>query len=533
MANTHNDDNPFTDTDHEREAPSRTEFQEFQQITQQSIQRLQDMVEQLLRGSNRNPRNNDGQEDDGIREKPVHQPRLAPNNCPPIYDDLSEDEDYAEDVFGRNVGSARRGGGHGGVGRGGTGFGGPEHGDTRFMGNVYGGADYRRAYGEQPMRQDYGSKGVSSSTNITRQLVTIPPSNNPYVRPGPDKCFKCNQPGNRSHQCPRRQMVNLIETETGGEKDGENEVIEDEQPDYEGIPADADEGIFLSRTLVIQLKFMADKAHKSLEPWHRLDGKVVMVTGASSGLGRELCLNLALAGCKIVATARRIDRLKSLCKEIHQLNSSTLQVVALELDVSAKGPVIDAVVQKAWDAFGGIDALVNNAGIIGSGRRALDQSEEEWNNVFATNLRGAWLVSKFVGSRMRDANKKGSIINISSNAGIGHGYVPGLGGYATSKAGLNTITKIMALELGIHNIRVNSISPGIFKSEITENLMKKEWLNKVIERIVPLRTTVTSDPALTSLVRYLIHDSTEYVSGNNFIVDAGANLPSVAIFSSL
>ena len=91
----------------------------------------------------------------------------------------------------------------------------------------------------------------------------------------------------------------------------------------------------------------------------------------------------------------------------------------------------------------------------------------------------------------------------------------------------------MAIELGELNIRVNSISPGIFKSEITERLMQKDWLQTVAMKTVPLRAFGTPDPALTSLVRYLIHDSSEYVSGNIFIVDAGATLPGVPIFSSL
>ncbi|KAL5997321.1 hypothetical protein ACLOJK_008251 [Asimina triloba] len=86
----------------------------------------------------------------------------------------------------------------------------------------------------------------------------------------------------------------------------------------------------------------------------------------------------------------------------------------------------------------------------------------------------------------------------------------------------------MALELGVHNIRVNSISPGLFKSEITEGLMQKDWLNNVALKTVPLRTYGTSDPALTSLVRYLIHDSSEYVSGNMFVVEAGVTLPGIS-----
>lgn len=91
----------------------------------------------------------------------------------------------------------------------------------------------------------------------------------------------------------------------------------------------------------------------------------------------------------------------------------------------------------------------------------------------------------------------------------------------------------MALELGAYNIRVNSIAPGLFNSEITAGLMQKKWLNNVAKKTVPLQTYGTSDPALTSLVRYLIHDSSEYVTGNIFIVDAGVTLPGIPIFSSL
>lgn len=265
-----------------------------------------------------------------------------------------------------------------------------------------------------------------------------------------------------------------------------------------------------------------------------------MVTGASSGLGREFCLDLAKSGCKIIAAARRKDRLKSLCDHINSLSSSSygdsngdLRAVAVELDVAADGKTIDASVQKGWEVFGCIHALVNNAGIRGNVRSALDISEEEWDNTMKTNLTGAWLVSKSVCIRMRDAKIGGSIINISSIAGLHRGHLPGSAAYTASKVALNTLTKMMALELGVYKIRVNSISPGLFKSEITENLMEKNWLNKVALKTVPLRTFGTSDPALTSVVRYLILDSSEYVTGNMFIVDAGATLPGVPIFSSL
>jgi len=114
---------------------------------------------------------------------------------------------------------------------------------------------------------------------------------------------------------------------------------------------------------------------RQLEPWGELAGKVVLITGASSGIGREFCLDLSKAGCRIIAAARRIDRLKSLCDEINGISSNSsnestvssqeLRAVAIELDVSANGASIEAAVQKAWNAFGRIDVLVNNAGIRG------------------------------------------------------------------------------------------------------------------------------------------------------------------------
>lgn len=286
---------------------------------------------------------------------------------------------------------------------------------------------------------------------------------------------------------------------------------------------------------------MAAQVSEHLEPWHSLAGKVVMVTGASSGLGRDFCLDLGRAGCRVVAAARRVDRLESLCNEINRMEpppetihgGRSRRAVAVELDIAADSGAIEKYVQKAWDAFGHIDALINNAGVRGSVKSPLELSEEEWDQAIRTNLTGTWLVSKYVCKCMCDAQTKGSIINIASIAGLNRGQLPGGVAYSSSKVGVNMLTKVMALELGVHKIRVNSISPGLFKSEITEKLMEKDWLNTVAMKTVPLRRWGTSDPALTSLTRYLIHDSSEYVSGNDFIVDAGATLPGVPIYSSL
>ncbi|KAK1428930.1 hypothetical protein QVD17_17770 [Tagetes erecta] len=294
---------------------------------------------------------------------------------------------------------------------------------------------------------------------------------------------------------------------------------------------------------------MADPTQQSttsnLEPWLDLRGTIVMVTGASSGIGWEFCIDLAKSGCKIIAAARRIDRLKSLCDQINSFSSSDrhpnqfqarnddVLAVAVELDVSADGPMIEASVVKAWDAFGRIDALINNAGIRGPLQSTLNLSEEDWNKTFNTNVKGSWLVSKYVGLKMLANNQGGSIINISSTAGLNRGHLPGALAYASSKSALNTMTKVMAMELGRHKIRVNSISPGIFKSEITEELLQKKWFKNVVSKTIPLKELGITDPGLTSLVKYLIHGSSDYVTGNIFIVDSGYTLPGVPIFSSL
>ncbi|CAN6977727.1 hypothetical protein IGI04_037608 [Brassica rapa subsp. trilocularis] len=273
---------------------------------------------------------------------------------------------------------------------------------------------------------------------------------------------------------------------------------------------------------------------KQLEPWCELKDKVVLLTGASSGIGREICLDLAKSGCKIIAAARRLDRLQSLCSEINAFSTKTKLAAPLERDVSSDSSTIRNAVKQAWDIFGHIDVLINNAGIRGNVRSSLNLSEEEWERVFRTNLTGPWLVSKHVCVLMRDAKRGGgSVINVSSIAGLQRGKLPGALAYACSKGGLDIMTKMMAVEMGEYGIRVNSIAPGLFKSEITEGLMRKEWMKNVRERIVPLKVQQSVDPGLTSLVRYLIHDSSRYVSGNVYIVDAGSTLSGLPIFSSL
>jgi len=279
-----------------------------------------------------------------------------------------------------------------------------------------------------------------------------------------------------------------------------------------------------------------------------IEGKVALITGASSGLGRVFSVTLAERGCNVIIAARRTRLLESLCDEINALTDGDSKtgetgecsrrprpgrVAIVEVDVSKDESVIDAAVEKAWTTFGVIDILVNNAGLRGTVKGPLDTEEAEWNSVMHTNLRGAWLMSKAVGKRMRAAKRGGSFINISSIAGLDRSLLPGAVAYGTSKAGLNYLTKYLALELGPLNIRVNAIAAGLYETEITVDLFGKGWLNGVAEKIVPLKRWGRTHPDLTSVVLFLSSDASKYITGNLFIVDGGQSIPGIPIWSSL
>ncbi|KAL2613308.1 hypothetical protein R1flu_025000 [Riccia fluitans] len=271
-----------------------------------------------------------------------------------------------------------------------------------------------------------------------------------------------------------------------------------------------------------------------------LSGKVALVTGASSGIGKELALALAKHGCSVIAAARRLPLLHSLQEEVNSFSWDERgnlprpgKLSILRVDVSADEKAIDAAVEEGWKMFGGIDILVNNAGVRGPVKSPLDWDENIWNGTMDTNLKGPWLMTKSVGRRMRAAKKPGSIINVTSTAGLERSLLPGALAYAVSKAGANHLTKVLALEMGKYNIRVNAIASGMFKTEITNDLFDKPWMPGVALKIVTVGRWGNINPDLTSLVVMLASDASSYVTGNVFVTDGGQSLPSVPVWSSL
>jgi len=241
-------------------------------------------------------------------------------------------------------------------------------------------------------------------------------------------------------------------------------------------------------------------------------GKVVLVTGASSGLGKRFASVLSGRGARVGLAARRIEALAALAKEI---NSTGASAFATRLDVSDAASIEAAVAAVERD-LGPIDILVNNSGISIS-KAALEQTAEDWDAVMNVNLRGAFLMAQAVAKRMRDAKRGGNIINIASilSTRQSNHLLP----YAVSKAGVLQLTKSLALELARFNIRVNAIAPGYIETDINREFFTTEAGQALAKRIPQRRIGQDSD--LDGALLLLASDASKFMTGSLVTVDGG------------
>jgi NAD(P)-dependent dehydrogenase (short-subunit alcohol dehydrogenase family) len=211
-----------------------------------------------------------------------------------------------------------------------------------------------------------------------------------------------------------------------------------------------------------------------------LAGRIVLVTGASSGIGAHLARVAAQAGARVVLAARRTERLAQLAEAIRAEGG---QAHAVALDVTDRASV-EAAFDNAEAAFGVVDVVLNNAG-IGNGQRALEVSEEDWRHMLSTNLDGVWRVAQCAAQRLAKDGRGGSIINIASILGlrVGGGYSH----YCAAKAGVVQLSKSLALELARFNVRVNAIAPGYFKTEMNDAYFDSDKGQAYIRDTVPMR----------------------------------------------
>ena len=240
-----------------------------------------------------------------------------------------------------------------------------------------------------------------------------------------------------------------------------------------------------------------------------LTGKVALITGASSGLGRHFSKTLSQAGATVLLSARRIDNLVKLQKELKGDSHVFM------LDVTSNESV-ESLFQEIKKEFGSADILINNAG-VNETRKFKDLNEESWNFVLETNLNGAFRVAKSFTDLLLEQKKPGSVINIASILGLRVGL--NLTSYAAAKAGLVQLTKSMALELARSGIRVNAIAPGYILTEINDDFFETEEGQSYIKSIPMNRLGLESE--LDGLLLLLASDASSFMTGSIIPVDGG------------
>lgn len=243
-----------------------------------------------------------------------------------------------------------------------------------------------------------------------------------------------------------------------------------------------------------------------------LAGKVVLVTGASSGFGQMFAPFLARQGAKLVVAARRRDPLLALEEQIENDGGRCL---AVTMDVADKASIVEAY-DQAEAAFGCVDVVVNNAG-IGLSAPFLKITEDDWDKVLDTNLKGAFLVAQEGARRMNLQGKHGSIINVASVLGLR--VTSYLSHYSASKAGLIQLTKAMALELADYGIRVNALAPGYILTDINRDYFETEGGKRMIQRIPQKQLGKIED--LLGPLLLLASDASRYMTGSVISVDGG------------
>ncbi|MCG8545337.1 MAG: glucose 1-dehydrogenase [Alphaproteobacteria bacterium] len=246
-----------------------------------------------------------------------------------------------------------------------------------------------------------------------------------------------------------------------------------------------------------------------------LDGRVALITGASSGLGHHFASVLAGEGAAVALAARRTENIETLAQEIARAGG---RAVAIPLDVTDPA-AIDAAVQRAEDDLGGIDILVNNAGIAASDS-ALDVDEATWDRIMDTNLKGAWLTAQRVARGMIRDKREGCIINIASVLAIR--TQKGTAPYAVSKAGLLQMTKALALEWSRFGIRVNALAPGYVETDINRHFLQSACGQSMLKTIPQRRFGQPED--LDGALLFLAGDASRYVTGILIPVDGGHSL---------
>ncbi|MDP9104446.1 MAG: SDR family oxidoreductase [Candidatus Eremiobacteraeota bacterium] len=246
-----------------------------------------------------------------------------------------------------------------------------------------------------------------------------------------------------------------------------------------------------------------------------LDGRVALVTGASSGLGRHFAQVLHDAGATVVLAARRTDRIEADAARLGE------RARALTMDVTDEKSIAAGFEQLAADGML-CDVVVNNAGISGE-HLILQMDTDEWDSVVEVNLRGPFLVAREAARRLVAAKKPGSIVNIASILGLR--VSPAVAPYMASKAGLIHLTRSMAWEFARYGIRVNALCPGYFSTEINADFLKTDWAQASLKRVPQRRIGELNE--LTGPLLLLASNAGSFMTGEALVVDGGQSINSM------
>ena len=242
-----------------------------------------------------------------------------------------------------------------------------------------------------------------------------------------------------------------------------------------------------------------------------LTGRVAVITGAGSGLGRAIAYRLAENGAKIVVNDVVAEQGNLTADTI---NSKKGEAVFSQTDISKWDGAKD-LIEKAKNRFGKIDILVNNAGITRD-MLVRDMQEEDWDKVLDINLKGAFNCCKFATPYMVE-QKYGKIVNLSSRAHLGN---PGQANYSASKAGIIGLTRSLSLEFGRYNINVNAVAPGMINTEGVKALKKYEMVVERALKVTPLKR-IGEPEDVANLVHFLVSDYSSYITGEIIHITGG------------
>ena len=242
-----------------------------------------------------------------------------------------------------------------------------------------------------------------------------------------------------------------------------------------------------------------------------LNGKVAIVTGGSSGIGRATAIAFAQAGAKVVVAARRISQGE---ETVRLAKNAGSDAVFVQTDVT-KATEVENLVNKTLDTYGRLDFACNNAG-AGKSIPLTQRSEEGWDMEIDTNLKSVWLCLKYQIPAMLESGG-GAIVNMASMGGAVIG-VPNVSSYNAAKGGVLGLTRSAAMEFAGQGIRINAISPGVIATDILSTFAE-EVIQKMIDSI-PLKRAGESEE-IASAVVWLCSQGASYITGQNLVIDGG------------